>query len=131
MVKPIEAVQMTAAKKVLGFLCTASSTVLRPELGMHPLKTNRDVRKLKWQYMVRNLPKKRLPAIAVWEKVTKGRAGIKWNRVVEKVWEDIGGNQDEILSIEKFRGCKTEVKESMERREKLALKNKVKEEENL
>ena len=76
----------------------------------------------------------RLPAIAsklVWEKVTKGRAGIKWNRVVEKVWEDIGGNQDEILSIEKFRGCKTEVKESMERREKLALKNKVKEEENL
>ena len=36
-------------------------------------------RKLKWQYKVRDMPKKRLPAIivgkaAVWEEVTKGRA---------------------------------------------------------
>ena len=30
---------------------------------MHPLKTNRDTRKLEWQYTVRNTPKKRLPAI--------------------------------------------------------------------
>ena len=51
------------------------------------------------------MPKKRLPAIAnraVWEKVTKGRAGIRWDSVVEKVWKDVGGNQEEILSIEKF-----------------------------
>ena len=49
-----------------------------------------DVRGLKWQYKVRNMPKKRLPAIAdraVWEKVTKGRAGIRWDSVVEKVWK--------------------------------------------
>ena len=49
---------------------------------MYPLKTNKDVRKLRWQYKVRNMPKKRLPAIAdraVWEKVTKGRAGIRWD----------------------------------------------------
>ena len=59
------------------------------------------------------MPKKRLPAIAdrtVWEKVTKRRAGIRWDRVVEKVWKDVGGNQAEILSIEKFAGHKTEVK---------------------
>ena len=66
---------------------------------MHPLKTNtrRDVRKLTWQYKVRNMPKKRLPAIkadrAVWEKVTKERAGIRWNSVVERVWTDIGGTE--------------------------------------
>ena len=39
-----------------------------------------------WQYKVRNAPKKRLPAIvdrAVWEKVTKGRAGTRWDGVVE------------------------------------------------
>ena len=30
---------------------------------MYPLKTNRDVIKLKWQYKVRSMPKKRLPAI--------------------------------------------------------------------
>ena len=43
---------------------------------MYPLKTNRDVRKLKWQHKVRSMPRKRLPAIAdraVREKVTKGR----------------------------------------------------------
>ena len=76
-------VQMTAAKKVPGCSSTSSNTVLRAELGMYPLETNRDVRNLKWQYQVRNMPKKRLPAIAdrdVWEKVTKGRAGIRWNR---------------------------------------------------
>ena len=34
------------------------------------------------RYKVRNMPKQRLPAIingAVWEKVTKGRAGIRWD----------------------------------------------------
>ena len=39
-------------------------------------------------YKVNNLPEKRLPAIvdfAVWEKITKGRAGIRWDKVVEKI----------------------------------------------
>ena len=42
------------------------------------------------------MPKKRLPAIAnraVWEKVTKKRAGIWWDSVVEKVRKDMGGSQ--------------------------------------
>ena len=61
---------------------------------MHALKKYRDARKLKRQYEVKNMPKERLPAIvdgAVWEKITKGRAGI----VVEKIWKDLGGNQEE------------------------------------
>ena len=88
---------------------------------------------MKWEYVVRSMPKKRLPAIAdraVWEKVTEGRAGIRWDSVFGKVWKDIGGNQEEILSIEKFAGYKTEVKESIEIRERLAPKNNVKEEEH-
>ena len=49
LVKQLETVQMTAATKVLG--CSSmSNTVLRAELGMYPLKINRDVKKLKWQY---------------------------------------------------------------------------------
>ena len=70
---------------------------------MYPLETNRNLRKLKWQYKVKNTPKKLLPAIAdraVWEKVSKGRAGIRWDSVVEKVWKDMGGNQEEIMPIE-------------------------------
>ena len=54
---------------------------------MYQLRTNRDVRKLKWQHKVNNVPEERLPAIvdrAVWEKITKGRAGIRWDNVVEK-----------------------------------------------
>ena len=56
---------------------------------MYALKTNRDnMRKLKRQYKARNVPKKRLPAIvdtAVWKKVSKARAGIRWDNVVEEV----------------------------------------------
>ena len=62
---------MAAAKRILGCSSTTSNTVLRAELGMYPFKTSGDVRKLKWQHEVNNMPKKRLPAIddrAVWEK---------------------------------------------------------------
>ena len=73
--------------------------------------------------------RKRLPAIvdkAVWEKTTIGRAGPRWDNVVEKIWKGLGGNQEEVLSIEKFGGYKTEVKERIQERERLALRNKVK-----
>ena len=47
-VKHLETMQMTAAAKyILGCSSTTSNTALRAELGMHPLKTSRDVRKLK------------------------------------------------------------------------------------
>ena len=59
----LETVQMTTAKKILGCSSTTSTTVLRAKRGMYPLKTNRDARKLKWQYKVKNMPEKRLPAI--------------------------------------------------------------------
>ena len=52
-----------------------------------------------------------VPAIvdrAVWKKITKGRAGIRWDNVVDIIWKDLGG--DQVLSIEKFGGYKTEVK---------------------
>ena len=58
LVKQLETIRMTAAKKVLGCSSTTSNTVLGAELGMYPLKTNRDVRKLKWQYKARNMPKR-------------------------------------------------------------------------
>ena len=46
---------------------------------------------------------------AVREKVTKGRAGVRWDRVVEKGCKGIGGNQKDMLSIDKFVGFKTVV----------------------
>ena len=68
---------------------------------------------------------------AVWEKATRGRARIWSDSIVEQVWKDTGGNQEDIVSIEKFAGYKTEVKERIEIRERLALRNKVKEGEHL
>ena len=53
---------------------------------------------------------------------------MRWDNVVEKIRKDSGGGQDEALSIEKFGGYKTDVKERIEERERLALRNKVKEE---
>ena len=89
---------------------------------------------MKWQYKVRSKPNKRWPAIAdraVRKKVTKWQAGIRRNSAVEKEWKIVGGNQQEILSIDKFAGYKAEVKERIEIRERLALRNKEKEEEHL
>ena len=129
LVKQLETVQMTAAKKALGCSSTTSNTVLRAELGMHPLKTTRDVRKLKWQYRVKSMADKRSLAVVdgvVWEKITKRRSGIRWDSVVEKIWKDLGRDQQKVLSIDKFGGHKTEVKERIEERERLALRNKVK-----
>ena len=47
------------------------------------------------------------------EKTTKGRAGIRWDNVVEKIWKDLG-DRAKVLSIEKFVGYKTEIKERIE-----------------
>ena len=61
--KKLETVPMEAAKKRLGCSKLASNTALRAEMGMYSLKTNRDMRKLKWQYNVKNMQRKRLPVI--------------------------------------------------------------------
>ena len=43
----------------------------------------------------------------------------------------MGGDQEEILCIEKFDGCKTEAKEIIEERERLGLRHNVKKEKHL
>ena len=55
------------------------------------------------------MPEKRLLLIAmadrsVWQQATKGRAGIRRDSIVEKVCKDLGGNEEETLSIDKFGG---------------------------
>ena len=64
---------------------------------------------LRIKYLVKNMPEKALLAIddnAVWEKITNGRAGIRWDNVVKKIWKGIRGDQEEVLSTEKFGGYK-------------------------
>ena len=57
--KELETVQMAAANNILGCSSTTTNTVLRAaEPGTYPLNTNRDVRTLKWQYELNNMPKK-------------------------------------------------------------------------
>ena len=71
------------------------------------------------------MPEKRLPAIvdrAVWEKITKGQAGIRWDNVIEKIWKGLGGDQEKVLSAEKFGGYKTEVEEIIRRKGKASAK---------
>ena len=91
---------------------------MRAELGIYSLKTNRDLRKLKWYYRVKNMQRKRLPAVVdrfVWKKRTKAKAGIRWDKVVENVWKEIGGNKKEIMSTEDVGEYKT--KEGIKRKE--------------
>ena len=63
----------------------------------------------------------------------RARAGIRWDNVVEKNGKDLGGDQEEVLmfiEIDKFGGYKT-VTKRIEEREKLALRNQVKEEKHV
>ena len=80
------------------------------------------------------MPEQRLPAIAdraVWEKITQGRAGIRWDSVVEKIWKELGGDYEEVLSIEKFGGYKTELKKNNRRKGKVSAKKEGETEETL
>ena len=132
-VKQLETVQMAAAKKILGCSSTTSNTVLRAELGMYSLKTKRDMQKLNWQYKVSRMSDDRLPAMvdkAAWGKATPGKKGIRWDKVVEKVWKEIG-DEEETLDTEGFGGFKTKVKEMLESREEATLRKKVRSEDHL
>ena len=71
---------------------------------------------------------------AVWEKVTKGRAEIRWDSVVEKTCQDVGGIQEDMMSVEKCGRYQTELENMIEKRKKnssVALRNKVKSEKPL
>lgn len=51
-----------------------------------------------------------LPAIvdkAAGEKLTTGRTGIRWDKDVKKIWEEIGGDHEEALAIERSGGTRT------------------------
>ena len=91
------------------------------------------MRQLRWQHSVRNMQSKRLSAIvdrAVWKKVTNGQP-VRWDKEVERVWQEIGGDKDEVLSIGESAGHKTKVRDMIETREKGALRCKVDKEEFL
>ena len=51
-------------------------------------------------YNIKDIPESRLPATvdrAVWENITKGRGGIRWDKVVENILKDLGGGEEEVL----------------------------------
>ena len=70
---------------------------------------------------------KRLPALvdrAVWKKVTKGQP-VRWDKEVERVWKEMGGNKDEELSIGERAGYKTKKRDMIDVREKGVLRYKA------
>ena len=69
--------------------------------------------------------------VAVWKKVDKGRAGIRWDSAGEKLWKDTRGNQRDMMSDEKFGRYKTEAEGILEMRERLAPRNNVNLEKHL
>ena len=72
-----------------------------------------------------------VPPLPPCEGKTEGRTATGWESLREKAWKDIGGNREEMMSAERFRRYKTEVEENIERRERLAPKNKVESEKHL
>ena len=68
---------------------------------------------------------------AVWEKITKGRAGIRWDNVVETKMEVLRGRPTRGTVYREDWRLQDKVKERIEERERLALRNKMKEEKHL
>ena len=88
--------------------------------------------KIEMAIKLNNVPKKRLSGIvdrAVREKVTKGRAGITLDSMVKKIWKDLGGNKEEVMSAEKLGQGRSRKK--TEKRERLTLRNQVESEKHL
>ena len=55
------------------------------------------------------MQRKRLPAVvdrAVWKKLRNVQRGMRWDKEVERVWQEIGGNKNEVLSIGESVGYK-------------------------
>ena len=81
---------------------------------MYPLKINRDIHERVYLALYRTEhAEKSLCAIvdrAAWRKVTKGRAGIGRDSVVEEIWKGVRGKQEEIVSVEKNGGYQKESK---------------------
>ena len=61
---------------------------------------------------------------AVWENVTKGRTGIRWNNVGDKVWKEIGGKQEEIYCPRRSLGgmYKAELKRNVKKKGRASVK---------
>ena len=76
-----------------------------------------------------------MPAIAdrvVREKATKGRARIRWDSVVEKVWKDVGGTEKRYYPQKRWGVTRQKSKsEDINNVERPALRSKVKEAEHL
>ncbi|CAB1100395.1 unnamed protein product [Ectocarpus sp. CCAP 1310/34] len=67
---------------------------------------------------------------AAWGKATPGNKGIRWDKVVERVWKEIG-DEEETLDTKGFGGFKKKVKEMLESREEATLRKKVRSEDHL
>ena len=83
---------------------------------------------------MKNTQRKIFPAIVdltVRKKRTNEQAGIRWDRVVENLWREIRGNQNEIMSIDDGGGYKTKLRHMVEKRWKETLKRNVDGEEHL
>ena len=95
---------------------------------MYQRKTNRDVRKLKRQCNVRNVLKKRLPAIAdraVWEKkrASWNKVGLRRRKSME---EPKTKRKRGAISLHgQLWGYKTDIREGIKVTERLALRKKV------
>ena len=78
------------------------------------------------------MSEKRLPVIAdrvVWEKITKWRDGIRWDNVVKKIWKDLGGPR-KVTACRKVWRVQDRTKKRTEERERLALRNQVKDDKH-
>lgn len=74
-------------KKILGVLENDEICSIEGRDGNVPT-WNEDMRKLRYNYSVNNMQIKGFPAMiggSVWNKTTKGHAGIRWDREIEEV----------------------------------------------
>ncbi|CAB1118116.1 unnamed protein product [Ectocarpus sp. CCAP 1310/34] len=123
-VKQGEAVQMKAAKIILGCSKRTSNAAARAELGIQSLRSGRDARKLTGQYRMYGMGEERLPRIvweAKWANKKRARQPTEWVKVVEDVWKGLDIDEDETLETEGLQGFKEKISVACAEREEQNL----------
>jgi hypothetical protein len=98
--KLLEALQLKAAKLLLRCRKTASSSVVRGDLGLQALEERRDAAKLRFDCRLHNMPDGRLPKLVLghqWIPRRLGRRTPLWVESVDKIWSSLGANRAGVI----------------------------------
>ena len=89
----LERIQNQAVRLILGCAKATNVHAMLAELGLEPLKSRRELAKLRWQYQVHNMDSARFPSLVYRNTAWPPRQGSRlktWAQTVAAIWPTLG-----------------------------------------